>query len=127
MPRTPRCKCCDCERVLDSNQVREVGSGLLRLFLTVRLSKRIRCHDTVCQRCRSLYLKWQQEMDGDFEEFDHMNDIETESINFANDSGVSIGADDYLTGSNGDVETQSNCVSIPVFRCSNSHHQDAVP
>ncbi|CAF4520615.1 unnamed protein product, partial [Rotaria sp. Silwood2] len=33
MPHAPRPECIDCERSLDSNQFREVGAGLLRLFL----------------------------------------------------------------------------------------------
>ena len=48
MPHTPRSKCIDCERSLGSNQFREVGAGLLRLFLAVRLSKRILCDDMIC-------------------------------------------------------------------------------
>ena len=81
MPRAQRCKCVDCERIFDSNQVREVGAGLLRLFLAVRLSKRIRCDDTICQKCRSQFLKWQQKMEGDFHNCDYVNGFDLDSRN----------------------------------------------
>ena len=60
MPRTPRCKCINCERIFDSNEVREVGDGLLRLFLAVRLSKRIYRDDAICQKCRCQFLNWKK-------------------------------------------------------------------
>ncbi len=80
MPRAPRCKCIDCERMFDSNEVREVGDGLLRLFLAVRLSKRICSDDAICQKCRSQFLKWQQKMEGDFDKFNCFNQSNVESV-----------------------------------------------
>jgi hypothetical protein len=81
MPHTPRCKCIDCERVFDSNEVREVGDGLLRLFLAVRLSKRISSNDVICQKCRCQFLNWEKKMEGDFKKFDCLARPDIESVN----------------------------------------------
>jgi len=86
MPHTPRCKCVDCERGLDLNQLREVGAGLLRLFLAVKWSKRIRCDDMICQKCRSQFLKWQQKMEGDFDNYDNVAELDMKSMNIDDDS-----------------------------------------
>lgn len=86
MPRTPRCKCIDCDRTFDSNQVREVGDGLLRLFLAIRLSKRISCYDTVCSKCRGQFLNWQKKMEGDFDRFDRVHSMDLEYMNNKDDS-----------------------------------------
>ena len=83
MPRTPRCKCIHCERTFDSNQVREVGDGLVRLFLAVRLSKRICCDDSICQKCRCEFIHWKAKMEGDFDMFDCFNRSSVESVNNA--------------------------------------------
>ncbi|CAF4742099.1 unnamed protein product, partial [Rotaria sp. Silwood2] len=122
MPRTPRCKCVDCERIFDSNQVREVGAGLLRLFLAARLSKRIHCDDIICQKCRAQFLKWQQKMEGDFDNYDYVNGFAIEPMNNDDNSVMNIDVDnDWSIDSNGNAEVQSNSISIPVFRCSKSH------
>ena len=86
MPHTPRSKCVDCERSLDSNQLREVGAGLLRFFLAVRLSKRIRCDDMNCQKYGSQFLKWQQKMEGDFDNYDSVAEFDMEPMNNDDDS-----------------------------------------
>ena len=80
MPRTPRCKCINCERIFDSNEVREVGDGLLRLFLAIRLSKRIYRDDAICRKCRCQFLNWKKKMEGDFDKFDCFNRWNAESI-----------------------------------------------
>ncbi|CAF3336142.1 unnamed protein product [Rotaria sp. Silwood2] len=122
MPHAPRPECIDCERSLDSNQFREVGAGLLRLFLAVRLSKRIRCDDMICQKCRSQFLKWQQKMEGDFDNYVSVAEIDMEPVNNDDDSVMSVGVDNVATiFSNANIDTQPNSISIPIFRCSKSH------
>ena len=69
MPRTPRVKCIMCEKNFDQVEMRWVGNGLLRLFVAVRLSKRILVQDCICKQCRFEYLHWQRTMEGDFEDF----------------------------------------------------------
>jgi len=81
MPRSPYCKCIECEKVFHGHQVREVGDGLLRLFFAVRLSKRIDCNDSVCQKCRFHFLNWQQKMEGDFDKYDGYNRTDIEAAN----------------------------------------------
>lgn len=67
MPHTARRKCVECEKNFESYQVREVGDGLLRLFLAIRLSKRVDYFDCICQTCRNRFLDWQRKMEGDFD------------------------------------------------------------
>jgi hypothetical protein len=69
MPRTPRHACVMCEKSFDPAEMRTVGDGLLRVFLAVRLSKRISSEDCVCQRCRLHFFNWQRMMEGDFDGF----------------------------------------------------------
>lgn len=69
MPHTARSKCVECQKNFESYQVREVGDGLLRLFLSIRLSKRIDYFDSICQKCRCHFVHWQQKMEGDFDEY----------------------------------------------------------
>jgi len=86
MPRTPRCKCVDCERTFDANQMRVVGDGLMRIFFAVRLSKRIDCKDCVCQTCRSYFLHWQQKMEGDFTKYESYDRSGIEFVSNPNSS-----------------------------------------
>jgi hypothetical protein len=72
MPRTVRRKCVECDKSFEANELREVGDGLLRIFLVVRLSKRIDCSDSICQRCRFHFLYWQQKMEGDFDKYNNI-------------------------------------------------------
>ncbi len=58
MAHKPRCKCVECDKTFDVNRVRVVDNGLMRLFLAVRLSKRIDCNDCICQKCRSYFRVW---------------------------------------------------------------------
>ncbi len=37
MPRTPCCKCVECEETFDGNEVHVIVDGLMRLFPAVRL------------------------------------------------------------------------------------------
>lgn len=83
MPRTPRCICVDCGKTFDANQVRLVGDGLMRIFLAVRLSKRIAFNGSICQNCRSYFLHWKQKMEGDFNKYDG---AQVESFNGNSDS-----------------------------------------
>ena len=69
MPRTPRCMCAMCEKNFDQLEMRTIGSGLLRVFLAVRLSKRISSEECICQRCWLQFFHWHREMDGDFDGF----------------------------------------------------------
>ena len=62
MPRTPRCECIDWEQTVDSNEVRQIEDGILRLFLAIRLSRRISCDDTVYSKYRCQFLNWQKKM-----------------------------------------------------------------
>ncbi len=86
MPRTPRCKCVECGRTFNANQVRVVGDGLMRLFLAVRLSKRIDCNECICQNCRSHFVYWQQKMEGDFDKYNIYNQSDVECDNNSNRS-----------------------------------------
>jgi hypothetical protein len=56
-------------------------SALYAMFLVGRLLKRICCDDVICQKCRSQYLKWRQNMEGDFDRFDSFNQLDVESVN----------------------------------------------
>ncbi len=86
MPRTPRCKCVECEKTFDGNQVRAIGDGLMRVFLAVRLFKRIDCDDVICQNCRSHFLYWQRKMEGDFNKYDSYDRGDMEFISDSNSS-----------------------------------------
>ncbi len=39
MPRTLRQKCIECDKSFEAREMREVGDGLLRIYLAVRLSQ----------------------------------------------------------------------------------------
>ena len=69
MPRTPRQECVMCEKNFDLTEMRTVTDGLLRVFLAVRLSKRISSNDWLCRRCWLQYFHWQRKMEGDFDGF----------------------------------------------------------
>ena len=69
MPRTPRVKCVMCKKNFDQVEVRMVGNGLLRIFVAVRVSKRILVKDYICQQCRFEYVQWERTMEGDFDDF----------------------------------------------------------
>ena len=69
MPRTPRVICVMCNKNFDQVEVRTVGNGLLRIFVAVRVSKRILMKDCICQRCRFEYVQWERTMEGDFDDF----------------------------------------------------------
>ena len=84
MPRNSRCKCIECDKTFDANQVRSVGDGLLRLFLAVGLSKRIDGNDCICHKCRSYFVHWKEKMNGDFDRFENCNG--TDGIIVNNDS-----------------------------------------
>ncbi len=68
--------------------MRVVGDRLMRLFLAVRLSKRIDCNDYICQKCRSNFLHWKQKMEGDFDKYDS---YDRSDIEFVNDSNNKVG------------------------------------
>ena len=87
MPHTPRQKCVECDKSFEARKLREVGDGLLRIFLAVRLSKRINSVDSICQRCRFQFLHWQQKMEGDFDDY---NNNGRSGGNFLNGGGNSI-------------------------------------
>jgi len=76
MPHTPHCKCVECDKTFDADQVRLIGDGLMRLFLAVRLSKRIDCKDSICQNFRSYFLHWQQKLEGDFTKYESYDQSE---------------------------------------------------
>ena len=80
MPRSPYCKCIECERVFHGHQVRKVGDGLLRIFFAIRLSKRIDCNDSLCQKYRFHFVQWQQKMEGDFDKYDSCNQTHIEAV-----------------------------------------------
>ena len=61
--------------------MREVGDGFLRLYLAIRLSKRISCYDTVCPKCRCQFLNWHKKMVGDFDSFDRVLSMNLEYVN----------------------------------------------
>ena len=79
MLRTPRYEYIDCERIFDSNEIPEVDDGLLRLFLTVRLSTRTCCDNAICRRCRCQFIRWKENMEGSFDYFNRSN-VESMSI-----------------------------------------------
>jgi hypothetical protein len=81
MPRTTRRKYVECDKSFEANEVREVGDGLLRIFLAVRLSKRIDCFDSICQRCRFHFLHWQQKMEGDFDKYNNNSRAGADLVN----------------------------------------------
>ncbi len=81
MPRVSRCKCVECDKSFDANQMREVGGGLLRLFLAARLSIRISFKDSICQKCRQRFLRWREKMEGDFDTYDNHNEAHVELVN----------------------------------------------
>ncbi len=87
MPRTLRQKCIECDKSFEAREMREVGDGLLRIYLAVRLSKRINRVDSICQRCRFHFLKWQPKMEGDFDNYNNNGRIDADFLN--NDNSVS--------------------------------------
>ena len=86
MPRTARCKYVECYKTFDINQVRIVGDELMRLFLAVRLSKRIDCNDCICQKCRSHFPHWQQKVEGDLNKYDSYDQSDIEFVDDSNNS-----------------------------------------
>ena len=67
------------------NEVREVGNGL---FLAIRLSKRIKCVNSIHQNCRCHFVHWQQKMNGDFDEYVIFN---CANIDTVNNNGDNVG------------------------------------
>ena len=82
----PRCKCIESERIFGLNEVREADDELLRLFLAVRLSKRICCDDAICQRCRCQFIHWKEKLEVDFDIFDCFDRWNVESVNIDDNS-----------------------------------------
>ena len=81
MPHTARHKCVECEKNFESHQVGEVGDGLLRLFLAIRLSKRIDYFDSICQKCRCHFVHWQRQIEGNFDEYTFNRSNVNSSVN----------------------------------------------
>jgi hypothetical protein len=80
MPRSARLKRVGCEKNLDRSHLRNVRNGLLRIFFAIRLSKRIKSDDSVCQRCRTQFLHWQRKMEGDFDKFAFKDQTQSNDI-----------------------------------------------
>ncbi|CAF4364952.1 unnamed protein product, partial [Rotaria sordida] len=66
--------------------------------------------------------KWQQKMEGDFDNYDNVAEFDMKYMNNDDDSVMSVGIDNVATiYSNANIDIQPNSISIPIFRCSKSH------
>ncbi|CAM4847138.1 unnamed protein product [Rotaria magnacalcarata] len=62
-------------------------------------------------------------MDGDFDKYDSVAEFRMEPMNSDDDSVMSVSIENVGTShSNANIDTQPKSISIPIFRCSKSHH-----
>ncbi|CAF4721656.1 unnamed protein product, partial [Rotaria magnacalcarata] len=126
MPNTSREKCVMCEESFDQVEMRTIGDGLLRVYVAVRLSKRIFSEDYICQRWRLQFFHWLRVMEGDFDRF-CSRDISDNEFFTNDDDKIAMVVDNYeerIVESSVQNDPQTPRISIPVFRCSKSHQTD---
>ncbi|CAF4665156.1 unnamed protein product, partial [Rotaria socialis] len=103
--------------------MRTIGDGLLRVYVAVRLSKRIFSEDYICQRCRLQFFHWLRVMECDFDRF-CSRDISDNEFFTNDDDKIAMVVDNYeerIVESSVQTDPQTPRISIPVFRCSKSH------
>ncbi|CAM4907558.1 unnamed protein product [Rotaria socialis] len=103
--------------------MRTIGDGLLRVYVAVRLPKRIFSEDYICQRCRLQFFHWLRVMECDFDRF-CSRDISDNEFFTNDDDKIAMVVDNYeerIVESSVKTDPQTPRISIPVFRCSKSH------
>ncbi|CAF4885433.1 unnamed protein product [Rotaria socialis] len=128
MPNTPREKCLMCEKSFDQVEMRTIGDGLLRVYVAVRLSKRIFAEDYICKRCRLQFFHWLRVMEGDFDQFCSRDKTDNEFLRNNDDIIAMIvdNCEERIMESSVQTDPQTPIISIPVFRCSKSHQSCVV-
>ncbi|CAF1659052.1 unnamed protein product [Adineta ricciae] len=114
MPRIPRPRCVGCNKVVGNIGQRYINNGLLKLYVSARIQKRIDSTSLICHGCRLKLMRWHHEVE------DQINEFISNENSIKNDDDTDE-MDIQMENNSKYTQTTENMESIKILvdRCSN--------